>query len=92
MTVSKEAPLSDMVGPGRVDAKRITDDEMAYHSRLVERTQWARSVAAQVQEVEAAFNSWAAFLRERYDLKPGDRVAEDGTITRTQHQTQLSAA
>jgi hypothetical protein len=55
-------------------------------TRKAERTHWARSMVAQVQEVEAAFNSWAEFLRERYDLKSGDRVAEDGTIIRAPQQ------
>jgi hypothetical protein len=86
MTVRERVPPSETASSDRVNAVCLTEDELAYHSRMVERTHWARSMVAQVQEVEAAFNSWAEFLRERYDLKSGDRVAEDGTIIRAPQQ------
>jgi hypothetical protein len=50
----------------------LTEDELAYHQR----------VAAQLRTAQAAWESWARHLAEKYRLSSSDSISEQGDITR----------
>lgn len=52
--------------------ERLTDDELAYHRRLV----------SEVKSAEAAWRSWSVHLSEKYRLGTGDSISESGEISR----------
>lgn len=64
-----------------MSGERITDDERAYHTAVLEAYKDAqrRMVVA-----EAAFQSWAQFLHRKYelDVERGEQVTEQGEIVR----------
>lgn len=52
--------------------ERISTDEMAYHNQVLNTARAA----------QAAFQSWASFLANKYKIGQNDRINEDGTISR----------
>lgn len=68
-----------------MDTERLSADEVAYHRRIVTDLKQARE---RLTHANAAYQSWAAFLVDRYGLQGGDAVAEDGTIRRGQQKEQ----
>ena len=52
--------------------ERISEDELAYHARLI----------AEMKAAQAAWQSWSAHLSAEYELHEGEGIGEDGTIYR----------
>ncbi len=50
----------------------ITPDELAYHEQVV----------ARIREAQAAMNSWAAHLTQKYNLTAEDGIDPEGKIIR----------
>ena len=59
---------------------RLSDDERAYHERMVEQVRWAQQAQAKAAGIQAAWQSWAEHLKDKYDLDESHILREDGTI------------
>lgn len=79
-----EDPNADLLtGGGALDnTDRISDAEMDYHARIVERVRWAREAQQKIADIDAAFRSWGEHLHVKYELAEGEGVDENGVITR----------
>lgn len=69
--------------------ERIGGDELAYHRTVLEQSQQAEALLAEVRAImaraegmQAARQSWSAHLAAKYGLQDGDGVTADGVIVR----------
>ena len=53
-------------------AKRISDDELAYHTQIT----------AEVRAAQATWRSWSQHLSRKYELEDRDAISETGEIIR----------
>jgi len=63
----------------------LSSDDLAYHLRVVGQVKQAREALAQAS---AAYQSWAAYLVQKYAIAGGDTIAEDGAIARAPAETE----
>lgn len=71
------------------EAERISDDELAYHCTVLEQSQQAEALLAEVRAImaraegmQAARQSWSVHLAAKYSLHDGDGITPDGEIVR----------
>jgi hypothetical protein len=59
---------------------RLSDDETAYHTSLVEQVKEAQEAQGKITQTQSAWSNWADYLKRKYGLSDGDAVTEDGAI------------
>lgn len=61
-------------------AARLSDDETAYHTSLVEQVREAQEAQEKITQTQSAWSNWADYLKQKYGLSDGDAITENGTI------------
>jgi hypothetical protein len=59
---------------------RLSDDDAAYHVSLVGQIKDMQEAHARIARTQAAWDNWAAYLKDKYGLVDGDVITEEGTI------------